>query len=53
MESLSNLDHLSKKAYGFGDGRFKSDVIQLFQGYDLLRCIIRPGISDRSISGLI
>ena len=36
VESLSNLNRLSKKAAGFDKERFKSDVIQLFQEHDLL-----------------
>ena len=36
VESLSNLDSLSKKAAGFDKERFKSDVIQLFQEHGLL-----------------
>jgi hypothetical protein len=36
VESLSNLDRLSKKAAGFDKERFKSDVIQLFQEHGLL-----------------
>lgn len=36
VESLSNLDRLSKKAAGFDKERFKADVIRLFQEHDLL-----------------
>lgn len=36
VESLSNLNRLSKKAAGFDKERFKSDVIQLFQEHGLL-----------------
>ena len=36
VESLANLDNLSKKAAGFDKDRFKADVIRLFQKYDLL-----------------
>lgn len=36
VESLSNLDRLSKKAAGFDKERFRSDVIQLFQEHGLL-----------------
>ena len=36
VESLSNLDRLSKKAAGFDKERFKPDVIQLFQEHGLL-----------------
>ena len=36
VESLSNLDRLSKKAAGFDKERFRADVIQLFQEHGLL-----------------
>ena len=36
VESLSNLDRLSKKAADFDKERFKADVIRLFQAHDLL-----------------
>lgn len=36
VESLSNLDRLSKKAADFDKERFKADVIRLFQEHDLL-----------------
>ncbi len=36
VESLSNLDRLSKKAAGFDKERFKADIIRLFQEHDLL-----------------
>ncbi len=36
VESLSNLDRLSKKAVGFDKERFKTDVIRLFQEHGLL-----------------
>ena len=36
VESLSNLDRLSRKAAGFDKERFKSDVIKLFKDNDLL-----------------
>ncbi len=36
VETLSNLDRLSKKAAGFDKERFKADVIRLFQEHDLL-----------------
>lgn len=36
VESLSNLDRLSKKAAAFDKARFKADVIKLFQDNDLI-----------------
>jgi hypothetical protein len=36
VESLSNLDRLSRKAAGFDKERFKSDVIKLFKDNNLL-----------------
>lgn len=36
VDSLSNLDRLSKKAAGFDKERFKSDLIHLFSQHELI-----------------